>query len=72
MGKKVFIRSSVSTYIGYHANGIQVADTNEIENMSFEEFVSLDNSIRESNIQVLRSRMTEENQIKLWEKVFYE
>lgn len=72
MGKKVFIRSSVSTYIGYHANGIQVEDTNEIENMSFEEFVSLDNSIRESNIQVLRSRMTEENQIKLWEKVFYE
>lgn len=72
MGKKVFIRSSVSTYIGYHANGIHVADTNEIENMSFEEFVSLDDTIRESNIRILRSRMTEENQIKLWEKVIYE
>lgn len=72
MGKKVFIRSSVSTYIGYHANGIRVADTNEIENMSFEEFVSLDDDIRESNIRILHSRMTEENQIKLWEKVIYE
>lgn len=72
MGKKVFIRSTVSTYIGYHANGIRVADTNEIENMSFAEFVSLDDDICQSNIRILRSRMAEENQIKLWEKVFYE
>ena len=69
LGKKVFIKSDISSYSGFINLGIKVFDTNKIKKLSFEKFVHLSQRDTEKNIAVLTKRLSLDYQIKLWEKV---
>lgn len=70
LGKKVFIKSNISTFKRFKKFGITVFDTHKIKNMSFNEFIYEDKSQIEENAKILTNRLSEQYQIKLWENIF--
>lgn len=68
LGKKVFIRSDVTTYDYLHKNGIYVYDTKTISDLTYEEFIK--NDYAEQNKKNIIKLMSEENLVKCWQELF--
>ena len=68
LGKKVYIRSDVSTYNKLKEFGIQVCDTKTIHNMNFDEFTR--NNYMEINKKNALKFFDDEYKALLWKAVF--
>lgn len=68
LGKKVFIRSDVSTYEYYNDVGARVFDTLTISNLSFEEFI--DNPACEQNKIIALNFFDNSVLAEQWRKIF--
>lgn len=69
MGKKIFMKSNVSTYSQFQNMGVKVFNTDSIENMSFEEFINYDKTYIQQNRTIMSQRASEKYQIQLWKAV---
>lgn len=69
LGKKVFVKSTVSTFSGFDKLGIKIYDTFKIKKMDFNEFIAVNKDVAEKNKLILLTRAKEEYQMNLWEKV---
>ncbi|MBP3397654.1 MAG: hypothetical protein J6K82_01875 [Alphaproteobacteria bacterium] len=70
-GGKIFVKSGTGIYERYNSIGIRYFDTNEIQNMTFEQFVEYDNETKERSVRLLRQRMADETKVQQW-KAFFE
>ncbi|MBS4773016.1 MAG: TDP-N-acetylfucosamine:lipid II N-acetylfucosaminyltransferase [Proteobacteria bacterium] len=71
LGKKIFVKSSTTTYSGFTQMGIKVFDTATIKRLPFEEFIQESKADVERNIQILNKRFSYTYQMNLWENVFH-
>lgn len=70
LGKKVFIRSDVTTYVWLKRLGVTVYDTITILEGQNPDFSPLDSEIRQNNRTIIKSEFSEERCISLWKEVF--
>lgn len=70
LGSKVFIKSEITTYNHFNSKGIKIFDTNEIRNMTFEDFILYKGKTKQTNIQKSFIFFDDEYLKELWEKVF--
>lgn len=70
LGKKLYIKSNITTYSHLSSLGIRVFDSNRISEESFEEFISYDDRIKESNINHVKILYDDEYRKKRWESIF--
>lgn len=69
MGKKIFIPSGNPFYDFFIKNGIKVYDTNQIPNMSFEEFCE---PVTETDLSWIKGYLNNETNTKFWLEMFEE
>lgn len=68
LGKKVFIRSDVTTYQSLHNTGFEIFDTLQIPAMNFQELIATyDNT---NNKQKALMFFDDNNLKQLWDKIF--
>lgn len=72
MGKKVYIRSKVTTWEYFRNLGVGIYDIMELEKEKFDEFIDINRSVVIKNKDLIKNEFSEENCVKLWEKVFLE
>ncbi len=70
LGKKIFIKSNVTSFSYLQNLGIKVFDTHKIKEMNFDEFKSFDNIICEQNIKNIEFYYDENYQLNAWKKIF--
>lgn len=70
LGSKVFIKSEITTYNHFNSKGIKVFDTNEIKNMTFEDFISYTEEIKQTNMQKALMFFDDTYLKELWKEVF--
>lgn len=68
LGKKVFIKKEVSTFKKLHDFGIKIYDTNEIQNLTFEDFIK--NDMQDISKQNALKFFDEKYKTGLWEQIF--
>jgi hypothetical protein len=64
--KKMYIRSSTSTYEGLKANGFVVFPSEDIASHSFDEFINIDFKTTEQNAQLMQYTFSPEALIPKW------
>jgi hypothetical protein len=70
LGAKVYLSEKVTTYDYYTSLGMEVFPTEDIPNISFESFKSMDRKVKENNSFLIASDM-DPNTIKAgWSEVF--
>lgn len=72
MGAKLFIRSEITTFEHLNSKGCKVFDTKQIKNMTFDEFVYLDDSTKKLNKENSEKFFSDLYIKKMWYPVFYE
>lgn len=72
LGKKLFIKSDVTTYNHFNSRGIKVYDTYQIANMNFDDFILYDNVTKQSNVEKVAVFFTDDYLKSLWAKIFEE
>gem|GEM_PF-2548656 len=70
LGKKVFIRSDVTTYSWLKRLGVTVYDTMTILKDQNPDFSPMDSEARQNNRTIIKSEFSEERCISLWQEVF--
>ncbi len=70
VGNKVFIRGEITTYQGFKNKGFKVFDTNEIQNMDFEEFILFDDRDRKNNKKLVEGYFDNSDVIASWQYFF--
>lgn len=70
LGKKLYIKSNITTYSHLSSLGIRVFDSNRISEESFEEFISYDDRIKQSNINHVKMLYDDEYKKNKWEQIF--
>ena len=70
LGKKVYVKSDTSVYKRYQKEGITYFDTYTIAQLSFEEFISYDEKVKQKSIDVMFRRAAEETKVKQWQDFF--
>lgn len=70
LGKKVYVKSDTSVYKHYQKEGITYFDTYTIAQLSFEEFISYDEKVKQKSIDVMFRRSAEETKVKQWQDFF--
>lgn len=70
LGNKVFIRSDVSTFNYFKAKGIELYDTLDIPNLSFEEFVKMDLIKARKNKLLISETIDEKKLAEKWATLF--
>jgi len=70
LGKKIFIKSNITSYKYLQGLGIKIFDTHEIKNMDFKEFSYMDEELIAQNIENARSYYDESYHSNAWRKVF--
>lgn len=70
LGKKVFIRSDVTTYSWLKRLGVTVDDTMAILKGQNPDFSLMDSEARQNNRTIIKSEFSEERCISLWQEVF--
>lgn len=68
LGKKVFIKKEISVNRYLNNNGIKIFNTNDIINMSFEDFIKFEE--KENNINNVQKFFDEKYLASLWKNVF--
>jgi len=66
-GKKIFIKSNISTYKHYIDQGYEIFDTNAIKDMDFETFISQNAN---NNVDLAKLHTSDAYRKELWENVF--
>jgi len=69
LGKKVYLRSDISSWNYFHNIGAKVYDTLEIGKINFEELINYPTDIKQQNINIIKKIMSNEYRVKLWEKI---
>lgn len=72
LGKKVYIRSDVSTWKFFQRFGITVYDTREFLQKPDSSIFNFDEQIGKRNSEVIAKEFSEEKAVELWRKIFYE
>lgn len=70
LGKKVFIRSDISTYPFLIKAGCVIFDTVSLNKSNFASFISIDDSSIESNKHAIEAIISPANYIQLWNNLF--
>ena len=70
LGKKVFIKNDITTWDFLNKKGLTVYNTYDIDKLSFEEFIFVDESLKEKNRKIIEKEFSEDKCAKLWENVF--
>ena len=70
LGKKVFIRSDVSTWKYYIRKKFVLYDTTQIKNMTFDEFKEKNERAQLENKKAIDLLLDDSNTVKNWAKVF--
>lgn len=69
-GKKIFIKSTVTSVQYLHNLGIEVYDTNSIKNLSFSEFISIPDNCKIKNQESAKKYYDDSLLVKKWSQVF--
>lgn len=69
LGKKVYLRSDISSWEYFIDIGAEVYDTLNIKNISFEELSNYPTNIKKQNINIIKKIMSDEYRVKLWEEI---
>lgn len=70
LGKKVFVKSEITTVSYLNSFGLRLFDTNEIVNMDFNELKDFSEDIKLINIKNAEKFYTREFYVKKWSKIF--
>ena len=70
LGKKVFIKNDITTWDFLNKKGLTVYSTYDIDKLSFEEFIFMDESLKEKNRQIIEKEFSEEKCVELWKNIF--
>lgn len=70
LGKKVYIRSDISTWGFLKRHGIKVFDYKELASVSFDEFIYYDKQIMESNRRRIKENFSEQQCVVAWKRIF--
>lgn len=70
LGKKIFIKSEITSYKNMLQKGVKIFDTNSIKNLSFDEFIDLDNETKRKNIAAAKLIYDNQSRIKSWQDIF--
>ncbi len=72
LGKKVFLRPNTSMWNYFLTQGYSIYDANELNNISFHDFIHIDESISRHNILVAEEKAQASivNSRVAWEAVF--
>ena len=71
LGKKVFIRNDSPSWDYYRKElGVTIFDTNNIQNMSFNEFIDIDQQTIINNRNLIRHIFSDEYILKVWNENF--
>jgi hypothetical protein len=70
LGKKVFIREEVTTYMYLKRLGLKVYSTNDILKGNFEEIKPLDENYRRYNHNKIKEEFSEQHCAELWAEIF--
>lgn len=69
LGKKVYLRSDVTTWDYFKDIGAIVFDSKQIENEDFNSLVKIDNQISRQNIKAIKHIRSKSQRVKQWEKI---
>jgi len=69
LGKKVYLRSDISSWDYFNNIGAKVYDTLNINDISFEELTYYSTNIKEENINIIKKIMSDEYRIELWNEI---
>jgi len=69
-GKKVFIKNDITTWNFLKKKGLTVYNTYDIDKLSFEEFVYMDESLKTKNKEIIEREFSEEKCAELWGNIF--
>lgn len=70
LGGKVFTKSESSVYKKYNSLGIKYFNTYDIQNLSFKQFVSYDDQIKNETMTKIKTRMADSTKVKQWNDFF--
>ena len=70
LGKKIFIRSDITTWKYLCRLGLYVEDIYKLNKLAFDEFITINNDNYRINRDIVKSHFSEDNCAKLWAKVF--
>jgi len=70
LGKKVFIKNDITTWDFLNKKGLTLYNTYDIDKLSFEEFVFMDESLKEKNKKIIEKEFSEEKCVELWKNIF--
>lgn len=71
MGKKIYIRSEISTYEWLNDHlGVKLFDVSNLDNITESELFHFSETLSEANSQIITEFYSEENCVQLWNKVF--
>lgn len=69
LGKKVYLRSDISSWDYFNSIGIKVYDTLKIDKIDFEGLINQPTDTRRENISIIKKIMSDEYRVKLWGKI---
>lgn len=72
MGAKLFIRSEITTFTHLNSKGCKVFDTNKIKDMTFDEFICLDEATKKLNEKNSEKFFSDLYLKSLWYSIFYD
>lgn len=70
LGKKIFVRNNTSSYSYFKSEGIAVWDTLEIQNISFNDFISIEPYVAIKNKTLVLDVFSEKHYKDLWSNLF--
>lgn len=70
MGKKIFIKSEISTFKYLSGLGIKIYDSHSVNDMEFKDFVDYPEEIKDNNIKICSKFYENDYLKKAWEEVF--
>ncbi|MDI3478560.1 MAG: hypothetical protein PWQ59_2085, partial [Thermoanaerobacterium sp.] len=68
--KKVFIKSDITPWNFFKEKGLIVFDTYELENLTFDELIYMDENLKERNREIIAKEFSEEKCVELWKNIF--
>lgn len=70
LGKKIFIKNDITSWNFLKKKELAVYNTYDIDKLNFEEFIFMDESTKEKNIEMIEKEFSEEKCVKLWKNIF--